>query len=59
MAIEGQQVTVRPRSTSAEMSSCGPWQMAATGLAGGGHVSRQVDHRVPHAHALGGIPARE
>ena len=29
------------------------------GLAGGGHVSRQVDHRVSHAHALGGIPARD
>src|SRR6185503_7942209 len=30
--MEGQQVSVRPRSALAEMSSCGPWQMAATGL---------------------------
>src|SRR5580704_1166437 len=32
MAIDGQQVSVRPRSAFAEISSCGPWQMAATGL---------------------------
>ncbi len=32
MAIEGQHVTVRPRSALTEISSCGPWQIAATGL---------------------------
>jgi hypothetical protein len=30
IAIDGQQVRVRPRRTSAEMSTCGPWQIAAT-----------------------------
>src|SRR5207248_8465612 len=32
IAIDGQHVSVRPRSTSAEIRTCGPWQMAATGL---------------------------
>ncbi len=32
MAIDGQQVSVRPLSELAEISSDGPWQIAATGL---------------------------
>src|SRR6267143_827539 len=32
IAIDGQQVSVRLRSVSAEMRSWGPWQIAATGL---------------------------
>src|SRR5712671_3410606 len=32
MAIDGQQVSVRPRMALAEISNCGPWQIAATGL---------------------------
>src|SRR5216684_523284 len=30
--MEGQHVRVRPRRTLAEIKSCGPWQMAATGF---------------------------
>ena len=31
-SADGQQVSVRPRRTLAEISNCGPWQMAATGF---------------------------
>ena len=57
MAIDGQQVSVRPRSALAEMSSCGPWQIAATGLPAVHRVAREVDHRVAHAHLVGRVAA--
>ena len=47
-----------PRSALAEMSSDGPWQMAATGLFGFHRVAREVDHRVAHPHLVGRVAAR-
>ena len=57
MAIDGQQVSVRPRSALAEISTCGPWQIAATGLPALHRIARQVDHRVAHAHLVRRVAA--
>ncbi len=58
MAIDGQQVSVRPLRELAEISSDGPWQIAADRLVGFHRVARQIDHRVPHAHLVRRVAAR-
>ena len=57
MAIDGQQVSVRPRSALAEMSTCGPWQIGRDRLAGLHRVAHEIDHRVAHPHRVRRVAA--
>jgi hypothetical protein len=56
IAIDGQHVSVRPRRTLAEMRSCVADRRDR--LAGFHCVAREIDHRVAHAHPIGGVSAR-
>ena len=57
MAMDGQQVSVRPRS---DVGGDEHLRSVADGrdrLAGLHRVARQIDHRVPHAHLVGRMAA--